>query len=135
MTGFSGVFIDENMLGVVRELDRLHPGAVYHVGHPSVPDIPPSTKDPDLLDALGAKNRNWIFITRDKKIRRRPREREHLIGAGIRAVFLSGSKDMDKKQMVELVEKHWQDIVNEVGSQPGPSLWSLTHSNGLRKLT
>ena len=68
---FGGVFIDENILGVAHKLDSLHPGVVYWVGHTEIPEIPLSTKDPDLLDALGSNGRNLIFITRDKRIRRR----------------------------------------------------------------
>ena len=43
---FSGVFIDENILGVAYELDALRPGLVYWVGHPAIPEIPVSAKDP-----------------------------------------------------------------------------------------
>ena len=119
---FRGVFIDENILGVAYKLDALHPGMVYWVGHPAVPTIPASTKDPELLDALGAYARDLIFITRDKRIRRDKNERGHLMRSGIRAVFLTGSKAMDKFQMASLIEANWDDIATQVGTQSGPSL-------------
>ena len=77
---FNGVFIDENILGVAKELEAMHPGLVYYVGHPAIPEIPASTKDPDLI------------------------------------------------------ERHWNDIVSEVGTQSGPSLWALTRRDGLKPI-
>ncbi|WP_420610462.1 hypothetical protein [Candidatus Poriferisodalis sp.] len=131
---FSGVFIDENILGVAHELDALRPGLVYWVGHPAIPEIPVSAKDPDLLDALGASSRDLIFITRDKRIRRDKNERDHLVRSAVRAVFLTSTKNMDKSQMAALIERHWDDIVGEVGTQRGPSLWSLTRRDGLKPI-
>ncbi|WP_419911619.1 hypothetical protein [Candidatus Poriferisodalis sp.] len=131
---FSGVFIDENILGVAYELDALHPGLVYWVGHPAIPEIPVSAKDPDVHDALGAGGRDLIFITRDKRIRRDKNERDHLMRSAVRAVFLTSTKNMDKSQMAALVERHWDDIVGEVGTQRGPSLWSLTRRDGLKPI-
>ena len=132
---FHGVFIDENILGAAYELDALHPGLVYWVGHPAVPTIPASTKDPELLDALGAYARDLIFITRDKRIRRNRTERGHLMRSAVRTVFLTGSKDMDKHQTASLIEESWDDIATQVGTQVGPSLWSLTHRDGLKRIS
>ncbi|WP_423916948.1 hypothetical protein [Candidatus Poriferisodalis sp.] len=131
---FNGVFIDENILGVAKELEAMHPGLVYYVGHPAIPEIPASTKDPDLLDALGASGRDLIFITRDKRIRRDKNERKHLMRSAVRAVFLTSTKNLNKTQMAALIERHWNDIVSEVGTQSGPSLWALTRRDGLKPI-
>lgn len=132
---FRGVFIDENILGVAYELDALRPGLVYWVGHPAILEIPASTKDPDLLDALGADGRDLIFVTRDKRIRRDKNERGHLMRSAVRAVFLTGSKNMDKSQMTALIDESWDDIAMQVGTRSGPSLWSLTHRDGLKRIS
>ncbi len=66
--------------------------------------------------------RDLIFITRDKRIRRDKNERSHLSQSTIKAVLLTSIKNSDKAQMAELIERHWYDIVNEVGSRSGPSL-------------
>ncbi|MCQ3806839.1 MAG: hypothetical protein OXB92_12470 [Acidimicrobiaceae bacterium] len=131
---FGGIFIDENILGVAYELDSLHPGLVYWVGHPAILEIPPSTKDTDLLDALGSGNLDLIFVTRDKRIRRDRIEREHLMRSAVRAVFLTSAKNMNKSQMAALIEQSWDQIAQEVGLSSGPSLWSLTPSNGLKPI-
>ncbi len=131
---FGGVFIDENILGVAHKLDSLHPGVVYWVGHAKIPEIPLSTKDPDLLDALGSNGRNLIFITRDKRIRRDKVEREHLMRSAVRAVFLTGTKNMNKSQMAALIDQYWDHIVQEVGVSSGPSLWSPTPRDGLKPI-
>ncbi len=131
---FGGVFIDENMLGVAHELDALHPGVVYWVGHPEIPEIPRSTKDPDLLDALGSNGRDLIFITRDSWIRRNKVELGHLMRSEVRAVFLTGTKNMNKSQMTALINRHWDQIVQRVGVTRGPSLWSLTQRDGLKPI-
>ena len=87
---FNGIFVDEDTLGVAYELERTHPGDIYYVGHPDMPEIPRSTKDPALLAALGANETDFIFLTRDKRIRHNKGERQQLMSAAIRAVFLSG---------------------------------------------
>ena len=46
---FHGVFIDENILGAAYELDALHPGLVYWVGHPAVPTIQRPPRIPSCL--------------------------------------------------------------------------------------
>ena len=84
--------------------------------------------------ALGASGRDLIFITRDKRIRRDKNERDHLMRSAVRAVFLTSTKNMDKSQMAALIEHHWDDIVLEVGTQSGPSLWSLTRRDGLKPI-
>ena len=131
---FEGVFVDENILGAAYELERTHPGEVYYVGHPDMPEVPVSTKDPAMLAVLGANDVDLVFLTRDKRIRSNIAERQALVNAKIRAVFISGTKNMEKAQVFALVEKHWDEMVEKVGSESGPVIWSLTHGNGLRKL-
>lgn len=131
---FNGVFVDENILGVAHELERRHPGDVYYVGHPLVPEIPKATKDADLLDALGVNQQGWILISRDRRIWRNKVARQNWVDAHVRAVILSGTNSVSKTDAANLIDSHWQGIVNEVASQPGPALWSLTKPRGLRRI-
>ena len=131
---FNGIFVDENILGVAHELERRHPGDVYYVGHPRVPEIPKETKDVDLLDALGMNQQDWIFVSRDRRIWRNKVARKRWVEAGIRAVILSGTNSVSKADAADLIDSHWQGIVREVASQPGPALWSLTKPRGLRRI-
>ena len=131
---FNGVFVDENILGVAYELERLHPRDVYYVGHRLVPKIPTATKDVPLLEALGQDRHDWILISRDRRIWRNEIAREHWMNAEVRAVILSGRNSVSKRDATALIHNHWRDIVGAVGSQPGPAFWSLTKPNGLRRI-
>ncbi|WP_419909900.1 hypothetical protein [Candidatus Poriferisodalis sp.] len=33
-----------------------------------------------------------------------------------------------------LIDDHWSEIVDSIGKQPGPAVWSLTRPNGLRRI-
>ena len=133
-SAFGGLFVDENMLRVAYELERLHPNEVYYVGHPLVPEIPSGTKDSPLFDALGLDRNSWIFVSRDRRIWRNKIARKHWIDARVRAVVLSGSNSISTDSALELIHSHWLTIVEEVGSKQGPGFWSLTKPNGLRRI-
>ncbi len=42
--------------------------------------------------------------------------------SAVTAVFLTSTKSLDKAQMAALIERHWDDIVIEIGTQSGPAL-------------
>lgn len=60
--------------------------------------------DVEWLTDVGTKG--WAVITKDKRIRRRPLERDAVLAARLRVFVLSASKNMTGAQMGELLVKH-----------------------------
>jgi hypothetical protein len=78
-------FVDENDLALGKALAALH-GDVVYPGHPELPEVPRQTEDDVWLEVVG--RRRLVVITRDKKIRYRPVEKQAWVNApspGIRA--------------------------------------------------
>lgn len=83
-------YVDESALGVGKALAAAREDTI-HVGHPLIPECPAGVEDPDWIAAVAA--RELIVIGRDKHIRTRPAEVQHLLDAGLRAFYLGGRKD------------------------------------------
>lgn len=66
-------FVDENDLALGKALASIHGGIVYP-GHPDLPEVPRQTADDVWLEVIG--RRRLVVITRDKKIRYRPVEKQ-----------------------------------------------------------
>ena len=99
-----GVFADENILPVGRKLAELDEvGTVLYPGHEDIPELPLGAKDTEIFGEIGADRRNLLFITRDKKIRTRPTEREKLRDAKVRAVILTGRSNMTQDDIYHLI--------------------------------
>lgn len=109
-------------------------GLVLYTGHEDIPELPLGAKDIDIFQAIGARGRNLLFITRDKKIRTRPVERRKLREAGVRAVILTGRSNMRQDDIYNLIIKYWDRIADIDTSRVGPCIFSLT-SRGLRELS
>ena len=99
-----------------------------------MPEIPKAIKDVPLLDALGLDQHNWILVARDRRIWRNKVARKHWVDARVRAVILSGTNSVYKADATDLIDSHWQEIIDLVGNQPGPAIWSLTKPNGLCRI-
>jgi hypothetical protein len=123
-------FVDESMLSIARALRAVRPDVVYP-GHPDCPDIRLGARDVDWLPVVG--RAGWAVIMRDKRIRRRPVERQRLVDHGVRAFCLTGAGNQSSWQMLQLVVRHW-DRIERVAAEPGPYLYALTTA-GLRLQT
>ena len=62
----------------------------------------PGVKDVDWLTAL--RGRDWIILTKDKNIRRRPLEAQALIGAGLK-VFVVTAIDLTGEETGQILVK------------------------------
>ena len=62
----------------------------------------PGVKDVDWLTAL--QGRDWIVLTKDKNIRRRPLEAQALIAAGLR-VFVVTATDLTGEETGQIIAK------------------------------
>ncbi|MGE3796053.1 MAG: hypothetical protein AB7I38_19310 [Dehalococcoidia bacterium] len=84
---------------------------------------------PDGLVPAGASDTTWlpivgcaglVVLTRDKRIRSRPLERQALPGHGVRACFLTSGGSLDLFDQLRLWLRNWDDIEELVATNPGP---------------
>lgn len=94
--------------------------------------VTPGMKDTEWLPIAGAYR--WIVIKRDKRIRRRPHERDALIAAGLRTFCLTSAGQMSKWTTLKLLATQWDKIENTARELPGPYIYSVTRE-GVRSLT
>jgi hypothetical protein len=79
--------------------------------------FPQGTPDDVWLRAAGA--RGWVVLTRDDRIRYRPRERAALIEAGVRAFVLVG-KNQRGAETAALLVKALPALGRYLAGHPGP---------------
>lgn len=90
------IFVDENLLPVGRALDEV--GNALYPGHPDVPRLPTGASDVAIFDEVGANGRDLVLFTRDNRIRRRSSELYRFRQAGVRAVILTGKRDLKPRE-------------------------------------
>lgn len=98
-------------------------GARVEVHHDHFEDTAP---DVDWLHEVG--RRGWVVLTKDMAIRRRLMEREAIIGANVRAFFLT-SGELRGEEMAAIFAKHLRRITSLVASHKPPFIAYVTRSN------
>lgn len=107
---------------------------VYYVGHPDLPDIPFGIEDTDIFDIIGADGKNWLFITHDKRIRKKPEERRRFREAKVRAIFITARGTLNTIELSKLILNNLDDIVDMSTSTTGPVAYRLNR-DGLKEWT
>ena len=124
-------FVDENNLLLARRLAEVYEGVVYP-GHPDLSEVPRGTTDEAWLEIVGT--RDLIVITRDKRIRYRPVERQRWIGHGVRGFVLTTAGNLRVDEQMALLAARWGAIEHFVRvHSSGPWMCSITRS-GVRTL-
>ena len=125
-------FVDENDLALGKALAALH-GDVVYPGHPELPEVPRQTEDDVWLEVVG--RRRLVVITRDKKIRYRPVERQavgHAPSPGIRADWTQQPSNygqpLDPPDALDLDQRHG-------GREPSRSLDVCRHQRSATTCT
>jgi PIN like domain len=117
-------FVDENSLGVAKALAYVR-GDVTWPGAPGGP-VPAGAADTAWLPVIG--EAGLVVLTRDKRIRSRPLERQALLNSGVRACFLTSGGSLDLFSQLRLWLRYWDDIEALVAEQPAPWLASVTRA-------
>lgn len=115
-------FADESVLGLGLALARLRPDTV-HPGHRRIPQVPAGALDPEWIPTVASMG--LIAIGRDKKVRTKPAEKQAIIDAGLRYIWIGGKRDESSWEWMRRLTRHWDEIerlVDELG--PGP--WFIT---------
>jgi len=74
-----------------------------------------------------------VLITRDQNIRRNPLERAAYESAKLRGFILTG-KDMDGKELAELLVRSLPGMVRRVAERSGPLLFTISRGGTLTRL-
>lgn len=117
-------FIDENSLGVAKALAYVR-GDITWPGAPGGP-VPAGAADTTWLPIVG--RAGLVVLTRDKRIRNRPLERQALLDAGVRACFLTSGGSLNLFDQLRLWLRSWDDIETLVADHPAPWLASVTRT-------
>ncbi len=120
-------FVDENSLGVAKALAYVR-GDITWPGAPDGP-VPAGAADTTWLPVVG--QAELVVLTRDKRIRSRPLERQALLDHGVRACFLTSGGTLTLFDQLRLWLRNWDDIETLVAEQPAPWLASVTR-NGVQ---
>lgn len=115
-------FVDENSLGVAKALAYVR-GDITWPGAPDGP-VPSGAADTTWLPVIG--KAGLVVLTRDKRIRSRPLERQTLLDHNVRACFLTSGGSLTLFDQLRLWLHNWNDIENLVAEQPAPWLASVT---------
>jgi hypothetical protein len=127
----TGWFVDENDLLLGRRLGEQHSG-VFYPGHADLPEVPRGTADDEWLQVV--ETRRLVVITRDKRIRYRPVERQRWIEHRVRGFVLTGAGNLRLAEQLQLLATHWNAMERFVGANAeGPWMCSLTRA-GVRNL-
>jgi hypothetical protein len=114
-------YVDEDTVHLGKALAAVRDDVV-HPGHARCP-VHRGALDPQWLPIVGEKN--WLPISRDKRLRTSPAEKIKIIDAGIRAVILTSGGNMNRWEQLRLVVRFW-DQIEDLTSHPGPFVHSLT---------
>jgi hypothetical protein len=100
----------------------------------SMADIYGESRAQQLADEvwLGDAGKNdWIVLTKDDAIRRRPAERDALTAASVRVFCLTNRNLRGAEQMERIVLN--RDRILRLARKPGPYIYGI-YENGLRRL-
>lgn len=128
--GGIGIFyVDESLPKPVRLAVAMLRDDVRYAGGADAPAE--GLDDDEWLPLVGAKD--WIVIHRDNRIRKRPRERQALLGSGARTFCLTHAGNYNRWETMRLLVHRWPDIEQMATNESGPYICSVTW-NGVRKL-
>lgn len=117
-------FVDENSFGVAKALAHVR-GDITWPGAPAGP-VPAGAADTAWLPVIG--QAGLVVLTRDKRIRSRPLERQALLDHNVRACFLTSGGSLTLFEQLRLWLRYWDDIEDLVADQPAPWLASVTRA-------
>jgi hypothetical protein len=103
---------------------------VLYAGGPKAPPV--GTPDEVWLPIAG--KAHWIVIHRDKKIRKRPGERQALLNSGVRTFCLTSAGNFNRWTTLRLLVHRWPDIERIADAREGPYIEAVTWQ-GVRPLT
>lgn len=123
-------FADENLIGMGKLLRREGRDDIFYPGHEGVPEISREMDDREWMPLVAA--REWMVLSRDRRIRSRPAELRVYHEHGIRSVWVGGKSDLGPHRQVEVFLQH-EARLQRFAVRYGPGPWAVTLSpSGIR---
>jgi len=88
---------------------------------------------PDIEWIPDVARRDWVLITKDQNIRRNPLERAAYQASKLRG-FVATGKDMNAKELGELLVRCLPGMVRRTAGRPGPLLFTISRGGTFTKL-
>jgi hypothetical protein len=104
-------------------------GDVLYAGGPGAP----SHATPDTAWLRHAGERGWLVITRDKRIRRRPGEREAYTRHGVGVFCLTAAGNATKWDTLVVIASRWERMEEVAAKTSRPFMYAVTRE-GLRTI-
>ncbi len=124
-------FVDENDLALGKALAAEHDGVVFP-GHPDLSEVPRQTPDDAWLPIIGG--HRLVVITRDRRIRYRPVEKQAWVTHRVRGFVLTGRDSQSTADSMAVLRRHWAAIEALIADAPnGPWMHAVT-SERLREI-
>lgn len=117
-------FFDENSIGVAHALQYVRGDITWPGGPGDL--VPAGARDHEWLPLVG--RAGLVALTRDKRIRSRPLERQALLDHGVRACFQTTGGQLTLFDQLRLWLRWWNEIEKLVAEHPGPWLASVTRA-------
>jgi PIN like domain len=123
-------YVDASVpVAVRRALAHVRDDVLYAGG----PDAPAEdTDDKDWLPEAGRED--WVVLLRDKRIRKRPGERQAFLDAGVRLFCMTGGGNYTRWETLRLLTARWPRIEGVASARTGPYIYSVTWE-GVRELS
>lgn len=96
------------------------------------PEFPHDTPDEVWLAEAGA--RGWIVVTRDRRIRTRPAEREAIVRNGVGAFVLLQRRPMSAADVLDVVVANLGAMERCDRETPRPYIFSVSRAAGIRRI-
>jgi PIN domain-containing protein len=128
-------YVDADSLGLAHILVTLRSdvtfpgdlgGAVGGVTRPACPVTSTATKDTVWIPIVAAAQ--WIIITRDRAIQRRPHELYAVTHSSARMIVISSNEVLTKWHQLEIVMCQWRRI-EALGPIAGPWIYTVTRTS------
>jgi predicted nuclease of predicted toxin-antitoxin system len=120
-------------------LDRSLPRSVARALQQIRPDIlwfddafPADT--PDAVWLARAGRDGWLVVTRDKRIRHRPAERQALREAGAGCFVLTARRNLSRDELYALLERMLERMVQLADTTPRPFLYGVDRAGRITRL-
>ena len=90
------------------------------------------TRDEERLTTAGAEN--WLVISRDKRIRTRPAEREAIINSDVGCFILNQSRDPTRWEYLKLLALTLDEMVTIFERTERPFIYSVGRSGNISRV-
>ena len=128
-------YIDADLLGVAKLLVQVRADVTYpgdtgglgpdHQHRPACP-IRPGAKDTEWIPTVAASG--WVVVTRDRRIKSKPSERDAVREHSARIVALDARRQLNKWEQLEIIVCQWRKL-ETLTELPGPWIYRASRAD------